>query len=324
MTARLQPEEIIQFAMDETRSVAHLHESFGTAQISRCCGGQLFCPECALNLTFRMGPGCPDLEPVAADLELVDRVATGKKPMASVVLSGKSDQDTAALESKLESTGLKFWPRVNKYHVTECVVCSDVTIGELVNLETLQRMYRHCGLDSTADTMLAYRGVKLIELLEGGLEQLDADKQFWLVGILYGYPVWSTVSLYLRNGNANQPCCGSKRERNDSGTEELRDAVEALVQTHQSDGVTVVTVLRIMRNVLQHPAQLDKYGVLKRAKPKVDCLVQLPRVMAVLQIAQFELDSERLWLAPEKFDADLVQRIVTEIEAELNLCNLCS
>ena len=77
MTARLKPGNITQFAMDETVSVVGLHASFGPEVVSRCCAGQLFCTQCATNLAFRMGPGAPDLDPVASDLEVVDRVAAG-------------------------------------------------------------------------------------------------------------------------------------------------------------------------------------------------------------------------------------------------------
>ena len=77
MTARLKPGNITQFAMDETVSVVGLHASFGPEVVSRCCAGQLFCTQCATNLAFRMGPGAPDLDAVASDLEVVDRVAAG-------------------------------------------------------------------------------------------------------------------------------------------------------------------------------------------------------------------------------------------------------
>ena len=71
MSANIDPQTIYNLAEDVTAPVAHLHEQFGDLVVSRCCNGKLFCHVCSTNLCFRMGPGCPELDPIAADIELV-------------------------------------------------------------------------------------------------------------------------------------------------------------------------------------------------------------------------------------------------------------
>ena len=98
MTSRLTPAEIETYTTSATSAAMEFHESWGKSLNGTCCEDKIYCEVCSANFCFRMGPGCPDVDSVLGDLEMVDRVAMGLKPLATVVLSGKSDKDTEELE----------------------------------------------------------------------------------------------------------------------------------------------------------------------------------------------------------------------------------
>ena len=158
--------------MSETLPAINLYDRFNAAgprSISRCCGSSLFCKQCATNLCFRLGPGCPSLHPVECDLELVDRVAGGLKPLATgtnfkrityiiltlivalilttVVLSGKSDMDIKTLEARLYSSGLPFWQFVNENGMRMVAMCSsNQCVEDLVDVDNLVAVYEFASL----------------------------------------------------------------------------------------------------------------------------------------------------------------------------------
>ena len=183
-----------------------LHESFirryGSLCVSRCCKDKLFCHVFAPNMCFRGGPGCPDLEPISTDVELVDRVANGLKPLASVVLDGKSDHDRDFLEERLLSSALCFWPYLNQRGVNMVGVCADVSVAELVDVANLATLYSHVGRPDVAADVEAYATLRISSLLDGSgpgtdpLLKLEDERRFWLLGLVYGYPIWWTVAFY--------------------------------------------------------------------------------------------------------------------------------
>jgi hypothetical protein len=101
------------------------------------------------------GPGCPEIDAVDGDVELVQRVATGKKPLATIVLSGKSQADAAVLDALLRSSGLPFWPFVNKHGVSMVALAADKRVADLVNVVNMERLYRQLGFPEIADDVLA-------------------------------------------------------------------------------------------------------------------------------------------------------------------------
>ncbi len=119
-------------------------------------------------------------------MELVQRVATGKKPLATIVLSGKSDADTAVLDALLRSSGLPFWPFVNSNGVSMVALAADKRVADLVHVENFERLFRQLGFPKVADDIHACRDLSLIELLEGGDLELEKEKRFWLLGLAYG------------------------------------------------------------------------------------------------------------------------------------------
>ena len=175
MTSRLPQDAIRKFALSTVADAIEAYERFGQLPLTPCCAGQLFCDECATNVCFRMGapwpfrrgcisvraraflcsrgdssvyfwnparaalagPGCPEIDAVDGDVELVQRVATGKKPLATIVLIGKSQADAAVLDALLRSSGLPFWPCVNKHGVSMVALAADKRVADLVNVVTL-------------------------------------------------------------------------------------------------------------------------------------------------------------------------------------------
>jgi hypothetical protein len=132
------------------------------------------------------GPSCPEIDAVDGDVELVQRVATGKKPLATIVLSGKSQADAAVLDALLRSSGLPFWPFVNKHGVSMVALAADKRVADLVNVVNMERLYRQLGFPEIADDVLACSSLKLIDLLEGGDLELERQQRFWLLGLAYG------------------------------------------------------------------------------------------------------------------------------------------
>lgn len=173
--------------------------------------------------------------------------------------------------------------------------------------------------------------VRLVELLEGGgsskdaMQALEETQRFWLTGLAYGYPVWSTVQFYLTMRQqppaavACDECCGGSRKRDredDMAVEAVRCAVEVMVEGHHRDSTTLPTVKRVLHNLLEHPEQQEKYGTLKKSKPRVANVVCQPKVMALLRLLGFKEDTDKVWLGQPCCDEEDLRRVLEEIEAE--------
>lgn len=158
MTAQLTTDTIHAFATSVIDGdVLEFQTSFTGTAPAKCCieshsEKNLFCHTCATNLCYRMGPGCPDLDPVLCDLELVERVSQGLKPLAVVVLSGKSEADTNSLEKSLESSGLPFWSFTNELGVQLVTLARDVRIDDLAEVRLwLMRLGLHSDQSNTGN-----------------------------------------------------------------------------------------------------------------------------------------------------------------------------
>ena len=317
----------------------HLHQSFiqryGNLHVSKCCEDKLFCHVCATNLCFRGGPDCPELDGVASDLELVDRVANGLKPLASVVLEGKSDRDRDVLEARLISSGSCFWPYVNARGVSMVGVGADVSVTDLVDVANLATLYRHIGMPEIAADVEASAALKIPTLLDGGvgtdpLFKLEKECRFWLLGLVYGYPIWSTVAFLQRpppGGDDDEPCsaCEAEGERATKLARQEGAVLRAarlqaarLVECHSSDGVTLPVLKAALSMMLAHKAEIEqfpltcRYASLLRSRAKVKQLLEVPRVVLLLKLLGFKENEDRAWIEPG-FDTKLLSAVVDEI-----------
>ena len=255
-----------------------LHESFirryGSLCVSRCCKDKLFCHVFAPNMCFRGGPGCPDLEPISTDVELVDRVANGLKPLASVVLDGKSDHDRDFLEERLLSSALCFWPYLNQRGVNMVGVCADVSVAELVDVANLATLYSHVGRPDVAADVEASATLRISSLLDGSgpgtdpLLKLEDERRFWLLGLVYGYPIWSTVAFLQhppargRDESEGRAACEAdedhvaKRRRQEDAA---RLQAARLVACAGGDGVALPVLKAALSKMVEHKAEVEEF-----------------------------------------------------------------
>jgi hypothetical protein len=343
MTARLTREAIAAFADSACAAALPVYESFGGGAVSPCCGSSLFCDRCATNLCFRMGPGCPDLDPVTSDLELVERVGAGLKPLACVVLSGKAASDTDELESRLAASGLSTWRYQNEHGVQMVALCSDKAVADLVDVPRLAELYRHAGFPSVADDVSASGTLRLTTLLEGhasigsALTQLELEGRLWLLGLAYGYPVWSTVAIMLerRDGRAAQEDDGSpsdsprrKRSRvHEAWGEATRMQVERVVAGCGPDARTVLGALhRALATVLVHAHELGRnsHGSLSGGDPELRGALRHPQVVTLLRMLGFRGDEARFWLEPASLDLQALLDALSDLQAEIEILNACA
>jgi len=236
-----------------------------------------------------------------------------------------------------------FWPFLNKHGVQMVALCCDKSLSDLVDMSQLAALYRHVGLPKVALDIEASAATRLVGLLEGGKDlEMEAEERFWLLGLVYGYPIWSTVAFYLTgqtnpaDGGGGETASGDhdceeceaegsgdqitksreqKRKRDTTYGGALQKAVEEVVSYHRRDGSTLPTLHRILSNLVAHAEETVKYGSLRKTKPKVGALVSQPRVMNLLICLGFVDSAEFVSIGPG-FDLALFDRVVEELKEE--------
>ena len=130
-------------------------------------------------------------------MRLIDRVGAGLKPM------GVLHYDSRPLAFQVANAirnGTNLDVKVTKTHNYEVALAQHGTLVELFDLDALALDYIDNGIFTSADMarmVTKYSHHRLIDFSEGwDVEDIPA----WVTGLILGYPVENTISLY-RMGN---------------------------------------------------------------------------------------------------------------------------
>ncbi len=150
-----------------------------------CMQGDLCCLQCAYNMRFRGGTKyCSQL----SDLELVDVVLSGEKPVGTI----PSKQPNPMLANHLRNQGLEVLVdgARNRWGMHEYVFArahvADFTFGQRANLQAVENA---CGVRLPADMTIRQHAQS-----DAFLNETD---KFIERGIMYGYPLWSSIALQV-------------------------------------------------------------------------------------------------------------------------------
>lgn len=131
----------------------------------------------------------------------VEQLLTGRKPFACITYW--HNQWVAALEvqRRLDEGGLltdlrqREWQGWNSDHVWDLLACQDMQVRDIGDLHALRDDYAEIfqmGLEK--DEINAFANLALSTFFDGW----DAPPlPLWLTGLILGYPVENTISLYL-------------------------------------------------------------------------------------------------------------------------------
>ncbi len=156
-----------------------------TTDLGICCAvGNVCCERCAYNYRFRCGHPNYCLN----DNWLIHRVQSGAKPVGSVH-NLDADNDCRAV---LENMGLEVLSEhVNQYgvymHIFALPATGDTRFSDYIDLDAL---YAVCGLRLEDRTLRAHA------VSHAFRNETDSMVER---GILYGYPLWTSIARYLMN-----------------------------------------------------------------------------------------------------------------------------
>lgn len=160
---------------------AHLIKDY---DLGSCCPkGAVACDRCATNLMFRGGSPATSAKTTA---ELVARVASGQKPVGTIVL-GRDNNGEGTPSPAYPPGVVEVARHKNRWGIWVSVITAmpDATFGSLLDYETVRSLVRtiDAGPDDT------------IRMLASRLEFVNEDCDMVTTGVLYGYPIWSSIVL---------------------------------------------------------------------------------------------------------------------------------
>jgi hypothetical protein len=130
----------------------------------------------------------------------VQQVTTGQKPFACITYWQSQAVEAEVDQKRLEAAGLvidlrkREWHGWNSDHVWDLLACHDLRVGDIGNLEDLRQDYAtifEMGLEE--DEVWDYADMPLKSFFDGW----DSPPlPLWLTGLILGYPVENTISLY--------------------------------------------------------------------------------------------------------------------------------
>ena len=147
--------------------------------LKTCCTFQSsFCIQCATNLLFRGGT---NLTAQTTNEDLINRVATGLKPVGTIVLRN--------LDEKIDypENVVELCRTTNKWNVAVAVFSAvpNTKLSELVDLEVLKTILKKTYVDAT------------VRDLASDPKFINEEFDYVLLGLLYGYPLWSSISFMV-------------------------------------------------------------------------------------------------------------------------------
>jgi len=131
----------------------------------------------------------------------LQQLVTGRKPFACItyyqgqVARARTDQERLRSAGLVTDLHKREWLGWNANHVWDLLACHDLRVGQIGDLQALREDYVEVfemGLEQ--DEVATFADVKLKTFFSGW----DSPPlPLWLTGLILGYPVENTISLYL-------------------------------------------------------------------------------------------------------------------------------
>lgn len=128
---------------------------------------------------------------------LFDRVLCGLKPMCFIVEKTTEKIDSYIKRVDLSKFSISYSIRYlnsiqEPYY--DLLIAHKGKIGKLFDLESLEEDYERSGIFINTET---YKDKCIEELFPGWINnEINSSREFWLTGLLYGYPIENTISIY--------------------------------------------------------------------------------------------------------------------------------
>jgi hypothetical protein len=128
---------------------------------------------------------------------LCDRVLNGLKPMCFIVEKTKEKIDSYIKKIDLNrfsySYSIRYLNSIQEPYY-DLLIAHKGKIGELFDLESLQDDYERSGVFINTEP---YKYKCIEDLFPGWINnEINSSREFWLSGLLYGYPLENTISIY--------------------------------------------------------------------------------------------------------------------------------
>ncbi len=131
----------------------------------------------------------------------VEQLVAGRKPLACITYFDYEADQAGECHSRLSNAGLvsqlqqRDWNRCNSDHVWDVTACHDIRVRDIGNLHALNEDYGQILPMGFEEEMATYSDIPLREFFNGW----DSPPlPLWLAGLILGYPVENTISLYLQ------------------------------------------------------------------------------------------------------------------------------
>lgn len=128
----------------------------------------------------------------------VQQLINGRKPFACITYWRDQAARARADKERLRECGLitelrrREWHGWNTDHVWDLLSCHDLRVGDIGDLQSLCKDYAEIGLEP--DEVAIFADAPLKTFFNGW----DSPPlPLWLTGLILGYPVENTISLYL-------------------------------------------------------------------------------------------------------------------------------
>jgi len=133
--------------------------------------------------------------------EVLHRVADGLKPLG-IAHAVESEAEVERCSRDLSERGLDVKIEKHFWKGWNVVAAQKGTLRELFDLAALTRDYVHSGTLSEAymaQSIRLYADRRLIDFAENYDWQDGKDVPLWVTGLILGYPVENTISLYFKH-----------------------------------------------------------------------------------------------------------------------------
>ena len=146
--------------------------------------------------------GCWSMSDIADERDaMIRQVVNGQKPLASITFWQDQEAKAQAGQKRLEEAGLvtelrrREWHGWNSNHVWDLLAGHDIRVRDIGDLRTLCEDYAEIfemGLEQ--EEIAPFADLPLTAFFDGW----DSPPlPLWLTGLILGYPIENTISLYL-------------------------------------------------------------------------------------------------------------------------------
>ena len=132
-----------------------------------------------------------------------EQLVNGHKPFGCITFWQDQEAEARAERERLEAAGLvaelrkRTWHGWNSDHVWDLLACHDIPVRDIGDLRALREDYTEIfGMGLEQEEIAPFADLPLASFLDGW----DSPPlPLWLTGLILGYPIENTISLYLES-----------------------------------------------------------------------------------------------------------------------------